>query len=58
MFRITISILALLTIASGLFAFGAISIPAVSIARALFLGFAFLLAIDLTLGREHRIKTH
>jgi uncharacterized membrane protein YtjA (UPF0391 family) len=52
MFPITVSVLALLTVASALFAFGAIAIPAVSIARVLFMGFGFLLAVELTLGHK------
>jgi len=52
MFWITSSVLALLTIVSALFAFGAISIPAVGIARVLCMGFAFLLIVEITLGHK------
>ena len=52
MFPIIVSILAFLTLASGLFALGIITIPASSIAMMLFIGFAFLLGVELALGRH------
>jgi uncharacterized membrane protein YtjA (UPF0391 family) len=53
MFAITFSILATLTIVAALFAFGVISIPAAGIAKALFICFIALLAIDIAVGRKH-----
>jgi uncharacterized membrane protein YtjA (UPF0391 family) len=52
MFRIVSFLLLLLVIVAGLFAFGAISIPAVSIAKVLFGLFLFLLIVELLGGRK------
>jgi hypothetical protein len=52
MFPIIVAILSILTIAAGLFALGIIAIPAPGIAMMLFMGFAFLLGIELALGRK------
>jgi uncharacterized membrane protein YtjA (UPF0391 family) len=52
MFRLTLAILLLLTVASGLLAFGAVHVPAASIAKALFGCFLFLLVVELVLGRR------
>jgi uncharacterized membrane protein YtjA (UPF0391 family) len=52
MFRIVSFMLLLLVIIAGLFAFGAISIPAASIAKALFGVFLFLLIVELLADRK------